>query len=61
VRLNTGEVGTVIQVTPRHPLRPVLRIEQTGESDGATSGRILDLGKTTLVHIAEVLDPPETQ
>lgn len=59
VRLNTGEVGTVIQVSPRHPLRPVLRIEQTVEPDGPTSGRILDLGKTTLVHIVEVLKPTE--
>jgi hypothetical protein len=61
VRLNTGEVGTVIQVSPRHPLRPVLRIEQTGEADGSTVGRILDLGKTAFVHIVEVLKPSETK
>lgn len=61
VRLNTGEIGTVIRVSPRHPLRPVLRIEQTGEADGSTSGRILDLGRTTFVHIVEVLKPSETK
>ncbi len=61
VRLNTGAIGTVIEVSPRHPLRPVLRIEQIGEGEGVMTGRILDLGKTTLVHIAEVLDPPEAK
>ncbi len=61
VRLNTGEVGAVIQVSPRHPLRPILRIEQTDKTEGAMSGRVMDLSKTTFVHIVEVLNPSDTK
>ncbi|MEW6245951.1 MAG: HD-GYP domain-containing protein [Nitrospirota bacterium] len=59
VRLNTGEVGAVIQVSQRYPLRPILQVQQSAEADGATLTKILDLSKTTLVHIVEVLKPLE--
>jgi HD-GYP domain-containing protein (c-di-GMP phosphodiesterase class II) len=57
VRLNTGEIGRVVKVNPRYPLRP--RLEIPGEGRAGTPGRRgeLDLSVTASVHIVEVLQP----
>lgn len=57
VRLNTGEVGVVTKLNPHFPLRPVVEITQPSERTMPTDTKLLDLGKTTLVHIVEVVDP----
>ncbi|MEO8047578.1 MAG: HD domain-containing phosphohydrolase [Nitrospirota bacterium] len=57
VRLTTGEVGSVIRVNPRYPLRPVVRIE--GEVAYGQERRQLDLSCTPLVTIVETLEPPD--
>lgn len=49
VRLNTGEIGTVMRVNSRYPLRPVVTISKLGEASE------LDLSQVTSVHIVEVL------
>ncbi len=55
VRLTTGEVGTVVRINARYPLRPTVRVE---EQDGSSVHRELDLSATPLVSIIETLDPP---
>lgn len=57
VRLTTGEVGSVIRVNPRYPLRPVVWIE--GETARDQGGVHLDLSLTPLVSIIETLEPPD--
>lgn len=57
VRLTTGEVGTVTNVNSRYPLRPVVRMDdrQGCEASGACE---IDLSRTPVVSIAEILQPP---
>jgi HD-GYP domain-containing protein (c-di-GMP phosphodiesterase class II) len=60
VRLNTGEVGVVVQLNPRYPLRPVVAVQQTVEGLGPidhslASPKLVDLSTSTLVHIVEVV------
>ena len=57
VRLTTGEVGAVIRVNPRYPLRPVVWIE--GDVAYGQERRQLDLSRTPLVTIVETLAPPD--
>ena len=57
VRLTTGEVGTVVHVNIRYPLRPVVRVNEHDE-DGSGL-RQVDLSLTPLVSIIEALNPPE--
>ncbi len=57
VRLTTGDVGTVIKVNSRYPLRPVVRMEDQQGYEGGCSGE-RDLSRTPLTFIAEILDPP---
>lgn len=57
VRLTTGEVGTVTKVNSRYPLRPVVRMDGQQEYEGNDSCEI-DLSRTPLVSIAEILNPP---
>ncbi len=57
VRLTTGEVGTVVRVNSRYPLRPVVRV--TEDPAGSEPGvRHVDLSLTPLVSIIETLNPP---
>ena len=56
VRLTTGEVGSVMRVNTRYPLRPVVWIE--GDAACGSEGRQLDLSLTPLVSIIETLDHP---
>ena len=57
VRLNTTEIGTVIQLNTRYPLRPVIRISQTPNVADHASPKTVDLSKTMLLHIVEVVGP----
>ena len=57
VRLTTGEVGSVMHVNTRYPLRPVVWIE--GDAARGQEGRKLDLSITPLVSIIETLEPPD--
>jgi hypothetical protein len=57
VRLTTGEVGSVMRVNMRYPLRPVVWIE--GDTIRGQEGRQLDLSRTPLVSIIETLEPPD--
>lgn len=53
VRLNTGEVGRVVQLNQHYPLRPIIRIEQG--SDAAVPSKQMDLRQATGIHIVEVV------
>ena len=57
VRLTTGEVGSVMRVNTRYPLRPVVWIE--GDAARGQEGVQLDLSFTPLVSIIETLEPPD--
>ncbi len=57
VRLTTGEVGSVMRVNMRYPLRPVVWIQ--GDTTRGQEGRQLDLSLTPLVSIIETLEPPD--
>lgn len=57
VRLTTGEVGTVVKVNSRYPLRPVVKIDEEDGLEGVGSRRV-DLSLTPLVSVVETLNPP---
>ncbi len=57
VRLTTGEVGTVIRVNSRYPLRPVVRVTEDDSGD-LQDVRQVDLSLTPLVSIIETVNPP---
>jgi len=57
VRLTTGEVGSVMRVNTRYPLRPIVWIE--GDAARGQEGMQLDLSLTPLVSIIETLEPPD--
>ena len=57
VRLSTGEVGSVVRVNTRYPLRPTVWIE--GDAARRQEGMPLDLSLTPLVSIIETLEPPD--
>jgi hypothetical protein len=57
VRLSTGEVGTVIRVNIRFPLRPVV-LMGAAEAGGLET-RQVDLSTSPLVTIIETLEPPD--
>jgi hypothetical protein len=54
VRLNTGEVGVVTQLNPRHPLRPIVQVTQLADRTVPSERKLVDLSKTTLVHVTVV-------
>ncbi|HWF60307.1 MAG TPA: HD domain-containing phosphohydrolase [Nitrospira sp.] len=49
VRLNTGEIGMVMRVNSRYPLRPLVAFSKLGEASE------LDLSQVTSAHIVEVV------
>jgi hypothetical protein len=57
VRLTTGEVGSVVRVNTRYPLRPIVWVE--GDAARGQEGMQLDLSLTPLVSIIETLEPPD--
>lgn len=54
VRLNTGEIGTVVQLNQHYPLRPILQITPGFEPDAKS--KQMDLSQTTGIHIVEVVN-----
>jgi HD-GYP domain-containing protein (c-di-GMP phosphodiesterase class II) len=52
VRLNTGETGVVSQLNRQYPLRPILRLEPSGQS---LMTKTVDLRAETSLHIVEVV------
>ena len=56
VRLNTGEVGTVEQTNPQHPLRPILRMTPGGTRAASEVLTLKDLSQDKLVHITEIVN-----
>lgn len=57
VRLTTGDVGVVVKINSRYPLRPVVKV--TGQEQGENmSPRELDLSLTPLIAVVETLKPP---
>jgi len=57
VRLTTGETGLVVGSNPRYPLRPIVKVDESGASDGVVS-RHVDLSLTPLVAVIEALNSP---
>jgi len=57
VRLSTGEVGTVIRVNTRFPLRPAVLIG-AADPEGLES-RQVDLSTSPLVTVIETVEPPD--
>jgi HD-GYP domain-containing protein (c-di-GMP phosphodiesterase class II) len=56
VRLNSGQIGTVVKLNPGYPLRPSLRITSDQRRNGEDQqGEELDLVRLTSTHIVEVL------
>jgi hypothetical protein len=57
VRLSTGELGTVIRVNTRFPLRPVVVIGQ-GPTNGLAAWQV-DLSTSPQVTIIDTVEPPD--
>jgi len=57
VRLATGDVGVVVKINSRYPLRPVVKIIGT-ERGEEVQPRELDLSLIPLITIVETLRPP---
>ncbi len=58
VRLATGEVGTVVKINARYPLRPIVEVGGGAEHGGGYETRQLDLSLSPLVSIIETLESP---
>ena len=58
VRLNSGEEGIVVQITPSYPSRPVIRVGGEQWEDVTTVPRYLDLSLLPHVSVADTVDPP---
>jgi hypothetical protein len=56
VRLNTGEVGTVIAVNRDHPLRP--RVEIVDGKGGRPAARIVDLAELPFLYVTGPVSEP---
>ena len=57
VRLSTGELGTVIRVNTRFPLRPVVLISEA-PTDGLAAWQV-DLSTSPRMTIIEIVEPPD--
>jgi hypothetical protein len=55
VQLNTGEVGVVVRLNPRYPLRPVVAINRGEDGIPTVQPKVVDLSTMTLVHIVAVV------
>jgi hypothetical protein len=54
VRLSTGDVGVVVKINGRYPLRPVVKMSGPEH----TAGREIDLSLTPFLAVVETLKPP---
>ena len=55
VRLNTGELGQVIDINPKNLSRPVVKILFDPNGKAVTPPRVLDLVKESSLYISEAL------
>ena len=60
VRLNSGEEGVVVRITPSYPLRPVLRVTREKDTVAAVP-RYLDLSLLPHLYVADTVDPPAVE
>lgn len=58
VRLTTGEVGTVVGINTKFPLRPVVDVRTGSIQSSGQGGRELDLSLSPLVSIIETVESP---
>jgi hypothetical protein len=58
VRLNSGEEGVVVRITPSYPLRPVLRLSEEPAQSGTAAPRYLDLSLLPHEFVATTVDSP---
>ncbi|WP_455378861.1 HD-GYP domain-containing protein [Petrachloros mirabilis] len=58
VRLSSGELGTVIGVNVRFPLRPIVEVRGETALGGGAKGRCLDLSRLPLVWVIETIESP---
>jgi hypothetical protein len=58
VRLTTGEIGAVVDINTRYPLRPIVEITAGSEDIGGQELRRVDLSRSPLVSIVETLESP---
>lgn len=57
VRLNSGQIGRVVRLSPRYPLRPTILITGDRRVNADGHAEELDLARRTSAHIVEVLQP----
>jgi len=55
VRLNTGEIGIVLQLNRQYPLRPILQVSQQALSGQSPASKMVDLLADTSLHIVEAV------
>jgi HD-GYP domain-containing protein (c-di-GMP phosphodiesterase class II) len=55
IRLNTGETAEVVELNPQYPLRPVVKVHKDPHGLSPKETRTLDLSKSSLVHVTEVV------
>jgi HD domain-containing protein len=55
VLLNTGESAEVVELNPQYPLRPVVKVFKDTHGVSVKEARTLDLSKSSLVHVSEVV------
>ena len=55
VRLNTGESAEVVELNPQYPLRPVVKVQKDPHGLSLKEARTLDLSKSSLVHVTEIV------
>jgi response regulator RpfG family c-di-GMP phosphodiesterase len=55
VRLNSGEAAEVVELNQKYPLRPIVKVYLDSGQVALSQPRMLDLSKTSLVHITEVV------
>ncbi len=58
VRLNTGEVGVVIELKPRRPLTPIIQISRT-DAQAEREETIIDLSTASMLYVVEAVRATE--
>lgn len=58
VRLSSGELGTVIGLNAKFPLRPTVEVSNEKALSGGAKGRSLDLSRLPLVWVIETIESP---
>jgi HD-GYP domain-containing protein (c-di-GMP phosphodiesterase class II) len=56
VKLTSGEVGEVVRLNPRFPLRPTVKVMIDQGGQRLREPREIDISATPLVHVAEIVD-----